>query len=143
MVEPAQGTSMESDSELLIRIRTGQGAALEVFYQRYMPALWRYIRARLPSDEAAAQDVLSETFLAAIRDLRRFNRHKGSVAGWLTGIARHKLADLRRGPSLAPLQADVLVCPSSAPSDPMRHRELQAQVSQALLLLDDEERTRP
>ena len=110
---------MESDTELLIRIRTGQGAALEAFYQRYMPALWRYIRARLPSDEAAAQDVLSETFLAAIRDLRRFDGRKGSVAGWLTGIARQKLADVRRGPVLAPLQADDLECPSSASCDPI------------------------
>jgi RNA polymerase sigma-70 factor (ECF subfamily) len=105
-----------------------------------MPALWRYIRARLPGDGSAAEDILSETFLAAIRDLRRFDGHKGSVAGWLTGIARHKLADLRRGPVLAPLQTDSLTCHSSAPWEPMRHRELREQVREAMLLLDDDER---
>src|SRR4051812_10202642 len=118
---------MESDRELLSRIHAGQGAALEAFYQRYMPALWRYVRARLPGDQSAAEDVLSETFLAAIRDLRRFDGGKGSVAGWLTGIARHKLADRRRGPTLSQLEVNDLVGPSGAPCEPMRSRELQVQ----------------
>jgi RNA polymerase sigma-70 factor (ECF subfamily) len=46
-------------------------------------------------DTNAGQDVLSETFLAAIRGLKN-EATTENIAGWLTGIARNKLADWYR-----------------------------------------------
>jgi hypothetical protein len=46
-------------------------------------------------DAHASQDVLSETFLAAIRSLKNGTTAE-NVAGWLTGIARNKTADWYR-----------------------------------------------
>ena len=56
--------------------------------------VWRYVHARM-RDEHASQDVLSETFLAAIRSLNK-GMTAENILGWLTGIARNKIADLYR-----------------------------------------------
>ena len=64
-------------------------------YERYAPLVWRYVLARMGRDIHAGQDVLSETFLAAIRGLKS-GMTVENLAGWLTGIARHKVADWHR-----------------------------------------------
>jgi RNA polymerase sigma-70 factor (ECF subfamily) len=50
--------------------------------------LWR--------DPAAAEDLVSETFLAAIQSIRTYDAKMGNVYGWLLGIARNKLRNHRR-----------------------------------------------
>jgi len=77
------------------RIREGDSGAVAELYQRYAPIVWRYVFARIRPDVHAGQDVLSETFLAAIRSLKNGTMTE-NVAGWLTGIARNKMADWYR-----------------------------------------------
>ena len=86
---------MPTDHELMRRIREGDSDAVAELYERYAPAVWRYVFARMRPDIHAGQDVLSETFLAAIRSLKN-GKPTENVAGWLTGIARHKTADWYR-----------------------------------------------
>ena len=85
---------MAADQELIRRVREGDSGAVAELYDRYAPVVWRYVYARM-RDTHAGQDVLSETFLAAIRGLRN-GASADNVAGWLTGIARNKLADWHR-----------------------------------------------
>ena len=84
-----------TDQELIRRIREGDSGAVAELYERYAPILWRYIFARVRQDIHAGQDVLSETFLAAIRSLKK-GKTTPNVGGWLTGIARNKTVDLYR-----------------------------------------------
>ena len=53
--------------------------------------MYGYLARRCPST-AAAEDLTSDTFLAALDATRRREIDRISVA-WLVGIARHKLAD--------------------------------------------------
>lgn len=64
-------------------------------YREHVTPIWRYVRARLPSD-ADAEDVTSEVFAQAVRSWDGFDPARGSVGGWLIGIARHVLADFWR-----------------------------------------------
>ena len=86
---------MPADQELIRRVRQGDSGAVAELYQRYAPVVWRYVFARMRQDSHAGQDVLSETFLAAIRGLKN-GATAENVAGWLTGIARNKMADWHR-----------------------------------------------
>ncbi len=86
---------MPADQELIRRVREGDSGAVAELYERYAPVVWRYVFARMRRDTHAAQDVLSETFLAAIRALNN-GATTENVAGWLTGIARNKTADWYR-----------------------------------------------
>ena len=57
----------------------------------YGDMLYRYAFSRVRS-EAIAEDLLQETFLAAIQGLTKFNG-KSSVSSWLVGILKHKTMD--------------------------------------------------
>lgn len=64
-------------------------------YERYADRLFRYALARTGS-ETAADDIVSETMVAALEGLSRFDPARGSFAGWLFAIAARKLADRGR-----------------------------------------------
>jgi RNA polymerase sigma-70 factor (ECF subfamily) len=65
--------------------------ALLSLYPRALPEVYGYLRRRC-GDDGTAEDLTSETFLAAVRAIK-----EGDVVGlgvpWLIGVARHKLAD--------------------------------------------------
>lgn len=67
---------------------------LLALYDRALPAVYGYLRPRCGSD-SAAEDLASETFLAAVRSIERGAVERVTVA-WLIGIARHKLVDAWR-----------------------------------------------
>ena len=85
-----------TDAELLQLVKTGDRAAVETLYHRCLPSVWRYVFARVGGKQHAAEDIVSETFLAALRSVATFVPEAGTAMGWLIGIARHKLADYRR-----------------------------------------------
>jgi len=129
---------VESDESLARQMAAGDRIALQTLYARYLPVLWRYAWAHLRPDEAAARDAVSDSFLAALRG--RHDPAKGSVAQWLMGIARHKIADARRSvkPMLQP-NAD-LSAPGADPGNSLVHDEARDAVHRVMLALDDEER---
>jgi RNA polymerase sigma-70 factor (ECF subfamily) len=64
------------------------GPGLLDVYDRALPQVYGYLYSRC-REKALAEDLTSETFLAAARA-----RPDGPMSvGWLVGIARHKLAD--------------------------------------------------
>jgi RNA polymerase sigma-70 factor (ECF subfamily) len=65
--------------------------ALLELYDEALPAVYGYFARRCP-DRATAEDLTSETFLAAMDAARKAVPPPVSVA-WLIGVARHKLAD--------------------------------------------------
>ncbi len=60
-------------------------------YQRHLKRVYVYHLARTGNDQDA-QDLTSETFLAALDGLAAYHPEQ-SFAAWLFGIAHHKLAD--------------------------------------------------
>lgn len=57
--------------------------------------VFRFCAMRIPSVEDR-QDVTSETLLSAWERLGSFDGSRGELAGWVIGIARHKIADFWR-----------------------------------------------
>jgi RNA polymerase sigma-70 factor (ECF subfamily) len=68
-----------------------QGRDLVVLYDRALPEVYGYLASRCRSD-AVAEELTSETFMAAVDAVRRGTVAELSVA-WLVGVARHKLVD--------------------------------------------------
>jgi RNA polymerase sigma-70 factor (ECF subfamily) len=65
-----------------------QGTGLLEVYERALPQVYGYLMSRC-GERSLAEDLASETFLAAARQLP-----DGPLSvGWLIGVARHKLAD--------------------------------------------------
>ena len=127
---------MASDIELINRMRAGDSGALAELYTRYLPVIWRYAFAHLRPDESAARDAVSDTFLAAMQALHDPDR--GSVAGWLMGIARHKVTDVRRRRPPCELPNNLAI--EGCPADSLTLQETREAVTRILLALEDEQR---
>ena len=68
-----------------------QRRALIALYDRALPEVYGYLASRCGS-ASVAEDLTSETFLAAVTAVRRGTVSELTVA-WLIGVARHKLID--------------------------------------------------
>jgi RNA polymerase sigma-70 factor (ECF subfamily) len=66
--------------------------SFRAFYELALPRVYGYFLRRCGGIPATAEDLTQETFLAAVRELRKGRRVEVPVA-WVLGIARHKLVD--------------------------------------------------
>jgi RNA polymerase sigma-70 factor (ECF subfamily) len=72
----------------------GDGDAFREVYRQVHPPLVRYLSVLVGADEA--EDVASETWGQACRDLGRFTGDADGFRGWVTTIGRHRALDLLR-----------------------------------------------
>ncbi|MGH2451011.1 MAG: RNA polymerase sigma factor [Candidatus Limnocylindria bacterium] len=89
----------ERFEELLAAAQRGEEQALAALYRRFQPSLLAYLRTQR-SDQA--EDLASETWIAAARGLRRFRGDGGDFRRWIFTIARRRLVDLGRGEARRP-----------------------------------------
>lgn len=64
----------------------------EVWFREHRPTVYRYVRFRLATREAA-EDVTSEVFIKALRALDRYDPTRASPRTWLLRIARNAVTD--------------------------------------------------
>jgi len=89
-------TSVESyEAKLVEKLRAGDSAAIEELYNLYKGRLHSLIFEQVGRDENVAEDLVQETFVAALSSLDRF-RGDSQVYTWLRSIALHKINDFHR-----------------------------------------------
>jgi len=75
----------------------------DAWFREHRPTVYRYVRFRLATREAA-EDVISEAFMKALRAFDRYDPNRASPRTWLLRIARNAVTDhlrsLRRRSSL-------------------------------------------
>ncbi|GAB1646088.1 RNA polymerase sigma factor [Krasilnikovia sp. MM14-A1259] len=87
---------MSQDDDLARAVRAanaGDERAFAVLWRFLNPALLRYLRVVVGD---TADDVASETWLQAARDLHRFTGDGAAFRGWLFRIARNRAIDEQR-----------------------------------------------
>jgi RNA polymerase sigma-70 factor, ECF subfamily len=100
--------------------------AFSALYQRHAQQLYRYLLARVGNVDDA-QDLASQTFLAAMQGLSSYRQEQPFIA-WLLGIARHKVADqFRRGRPEADLETAEWVSDNSEGLDEQVGRQLEIE----------------
>ncbi len=83
------------DAEAVRRMAAGDQAALSLLYDRYGQILYA-VAYRVTGQRADAEEAVMEAFAQAWRDASRFEAGRGSVAAWLTMMARSRALDLIR-----------------------------------------------
>lgn len=91
------------------RFVAGDDAALRDVYDVHGSLIYSICRRTVGPDRAA--DVTQEVFISAWRSRDRFDPRRGTMAGWLVGIAKHRCVDaLRkdgRRPSVVGIEDDI------------------------------------
>ncbi|MCX4726909.1 RNA polymerase sigma factor [Streptomyces sp. NPDC090052] len=78
------------------RIRAGDRQAFADLYEEHAPAVYNHA-LRLTGNWSTAEEVMSETFLAAWSRREWLEPEGGSLVPWLLGIATHKAYNANRG----------------------------------------------
>jgi RNA polymerase sigma factor (sigma-70 family) len=109
-------------------------------YERTFPRVYAYV-ASLLRDRSAAEDVTAQAFERAYRKRGSYRARRGSLEGWLFGIARNAALDeLRRRGRRATLETDPADSAAPTAED---HAELALRreaVREAMTALDGHER---
>lgn len=126
-----------ADAELEAAFRAGGPDALDAAYRRYGRVVHGLAR-RLVGPELA-KEVTQDVFVAAWQARERFDGARGSLGGWLVGIARHKIPDALRRERRAAARVDRAGQAVSTEPNPSEVDEL----AQRLLMADALSRLRP
>ncbi|MBE3015807.1 RNA polymerase sigma factor [Microbispora sp. NEAU-D428] len=92
MPEPV--TAVDAADMTLIQRSMRQPEVFAVLFDRHAPSLHRYAARRLGPD--SAEDVVSETFLAAFQSRHRYDVRHADARPWLYGIASNVIGKRRR-----------------------------------------------
>ncbi|MGC2697213.1 MAG: RNA polymerase sigma factor [Candidatus Angelobacter sp.] len=76
------------DQELLRQLARGNERAFTALYERYQGPLYRFV-LRMSGNTATAEEITQEAFMLLIKKPKGYAEEKGTVAGYLFGIARN------------------------------------------------------
>jgi len=121
-----------SDEELHRAALAGSGEAMAALYRRHGGLVYRFT-LQMSRNDAVAEEITQEVFLALLTQMDRFDAGRGSLSTWLCGIARRQLWKyLERNEGAAfdfdEESAAELQCPSEGPAELLLRREAVAAV---------------
>lgn len=138
----AGSTAQSYETKLVEKLRSGDSAAMEEFYTIYRSRLYSLILEQVGRDEATAEDLVQDVFLAALASLDKF-RGDSQLYTWLRSIAFHKINDFYRHQARQPKPKeplhdfDVTILEQIGDNEPaasaqMESEEVRQSVHQAL-----------
>jgi len=100
--------SMQRSDEQLYRLmKNGNAEAFAELYDRREPGLYRYA-LHMTGSPAAAEEVAHDVFIQLLSTTSRFDEERGSLEGWMYGVARNLVRVFRRrGPVEEPVDHAV------------------------------------
>lgn len=80
------------ERQLAQALRRGESIAWQALYDAHAARVWDCVARRVGPSAAEVADIVQETMLAAARSAHTFDPDRGSLWGWLSGIARRQAA---------------------------------------------------
>jgi RNA polymerase sigma-70 factor (ECF subfamily) len=84
-----------SDEDLFRLMKKGDSSAFAELYDRREPSIYRYA-LHMTGSAALAQEVAHDVFLQLMSAANRFDEGRGTLEGWMYGVARNLVRALRR-----------------------------------------------
>ena len=94
-LKASNAVGKKAENLLVTRLREGDIGAVELLVNTYIDRLFSLVMHEVDGDIPASQDIIQETFLSAIKSVKKF-RGQSLIYTWLVGIAHHKVADYYR-----------------------------------------------
>jgi RNA polymerase sigma-70 factor, ECF subfamily len=123
------------------RARTGDAEAIGRLYERYFPAIYRYIYMKV-GNPTEAEDLTEQVFVRMIEAIGKFQWQGASFAAWLYRIAHNQVADTFRRQARyteSPIEAleDVLPSERDDPQDLAERSDSRMHLIEAIGRLTD------
>jgi RNA polymerase sigma factor (sigma-70 family) len=94
----------EREDVLLRQAAKGDEEAFTFLYRRHQAALYRFA-LRMTGNAWAAEEIVQDVFMTLMRDPRKYDATRGSLGGFLYGVARNRvMKHLERLPREVPLE---------------------------------------
>ncbi|WP_245667054.1 sigma-70 family RNA polymerase sigma factor [Micromonospora sediminicola] len=120
----------------MARAQAGDAEAFGLVYDRYVDQVFQFVSQRV-RDRQAAEDLTSETFLRALRNLDAFRRPGGDFGAWITTIARNLILNHHESRFEVPVaehrdeaESGQVPDPAKTAMDRLTHEALLAGVDQ-------------
>ncbi len=91
MISADLGDREPSDDGLGFAFASGDDTALRAAYDTHGATIFTFCRRSLPEDRA--KDVTQDVFVSAWRARTTFDPSRGTLGGWLMGIAKNRIID--------------------------------------------------
>ncbi|HEX2328005.1 MAG TPA: RNA polymerase sigma factor [Candidatus Angelobacter sp.] len=85
---PGKSMGEAADQELLRQLAKGNEGAFRTLYERYQGRIYRFA-LHMAGNAAIAEETTQEVFMLLIRNSKGYDPAKGTVAGYLFGMARN------------------------------------------------------
>ena len=138
LVREREGPPAGSDEDLAVAARVDRDA-FGLLYERHRLPVYRYLRARVGSDDAAAE-LTAVTFERALGAIGRYRTRGGGLLAWLLRIARNAAIDDARRRSPRPLEYALAVPGESDPAAAVVVAERHAVLRSAVAALPEPQR---
>jgi RNA polymerase sigma-70 factor (ECF subfamily) len=90
--ETATRMGFQDERQLALALGRGESIAWQALYDAHAARIWDCVARRVGPSAAEVADIVQETMLAAARSAHTFDPDRGSLWGWLSGIARRQAA---------------------------------------------------
>lgn len=129
---PAGALAVTGEVDLVDRLKEGERSAIGQAYEAHHGSVRSFAR-RLVGDEAIAEDIVHDTFVALPRAVQRF-RGDGSLRGFLIGVAanlarRHIRSAVRRRRAMSAFAEAPIVESVADPATEAARRQLADRLS--------------
>jgi RNA polymerase sigma-70 factor, ECF subfamily len=112
----------QADSDFVEHLLARDEKALEEVVEAHSAAVFGMAR-RILGDSALAEEVAQDTFMALWRRPGAFDPGRGTLRGFLLGVARNKAIDLVRKEERLSRAKDALIHEAARQSTPVAHDE--------------------
>ena len=133
---------VQRESLLRAAVLAGNEDAWRTWYEETYDELYRYVQWRCGGRCDWADEIVQETWLVAVRSVRRFDPKRAAFLAWMRGVAanvlRNDLRKRRRSPKFEQ-PADGQICETCKDGSPPDHRQREQQVAAALDALAERE----
>ena len=127
------------DDRIIELLAAGDQQGIALLQQQY-GSMVRYIVRGILRDVQDAEECVSDVYLRAWERFSTFDRRRGSLAAWLTAVARNAAVDRRRRARAPEAALDENAGVSPSPEDEVLRRERLRLLGQAVEALKPSDR---
>ncbi|MEI7451605.1 MAG: sigma-70 family RNA polymerase sigma factor [Candidatus Falkowbacteria bacterium] len=86
---------MENEEKIIAKCQAGDKEAFSVLYDFYIAKIYNFVFYKVFS-KTEAEDLVSQVFLKALKNINKFTTKEGNFSAWLYRIARNTVIDYYR-----------------------------------------------